>query len=218
MRALRELVAGTAASLADTHRPGENHRQGGTIPRCWWRPSAARPRELTSPLERGGEDGRIRVRGWRGRGCSIFQPSCRTVHGILPHPALNPAQSHRSFAPTPAGRDPSATCRPPIAPRVPEAFAADVDPETAGLMAATQRPWSGAGTPRPRARRGGGRSRRGTCCAPRTGPFRRRAAIHGRAWERPDRGGGGLPRVHGVAAGGRDAAASECYAARQGSR
>ena len=27
----------------------------------------------------------------------------------------------------------------------PEAFAADVDPETAGVMAATQRPWSGAG-------------------------------------------------------------------------
>jgi pimeloyl-ACP methyl ester carboxylesterase len=38
-----------------------------------------------------------------------------------------------------------ATFRLPIAPRVPEAFAADVDPETAGLMAATQRPWSGAG-------------------------------------------------------------------------
>jgi hypothetical protein len=27
----------------------------------------------------------------------------------------------------------------------PEAFAADVDPETAKVMAATQRPWSGAG-------------------------------------------------------------------------
>jgi pimeloyl-ACP methyl ester carboxylesterase len=27
----------------------------------------------------------------------------------------------------------------------PEAFAADVDPEAAGVMAATQRPWSGAG-------------------------------------------------------------------------
>jgi pimeloyl-ACP methyl ester carboxylesterase len=31
----------------------------------------------------------------------------------------------------------------------PEAFAADVDPETAGVMAATQRPWSGAGAATP---------------------------------------------------------------------
>jgi pimeloyl-ACP methyl ester carboxylesterase len=36
-----------------------------------------------------------------------------------------------------------------------------------------------------------------------------RAAIHGRAWERTDRGGGGLARVHGVAAGGRDPADPE---------
>jgi hypothetical protein len=34
-------------------------------------------------------------------------------------------------------------------------------------------------------------------------------AIHGRAWECTDRGGGGLARVHGVAAGGRDAADPE---------
>jgi hypothetical protein len=33
-----------------------------------------------------------------------------------------------------------------------------------------------------------------------------RAAIHGRAWKRADRGGGGLARVHGVAARGRDTA------------
>jgi hypothetical protein len=31
----------------------------------------------------------------------------------------------------------------------PEALAADVDPETAGVMAATQRPWSGAGAATP---------------------------------------------------------------------
>jgi pimeloyl-ACP methyl ester carboxylesterase len=31
----------------------------------------------------------------------------------------------------------------------PEAFAADVDPETAAVMAATQRPWSGAGADTP---------------------------------------------------------------------
>jgi pimeloyl-ACP methyl ester carboxylesterase len=31
----------------------------------------------------------------------------------------------------------------------PEAFAADVDPETAAIMAATQRPWSGAGAATP---------------------------------------------------------------------
>jgi pimeloyl-ACP methyl ester carboxylesterase len=58
----------------------------------------------------------------------------------------------------------------------PEAFAADVDPETAKVMAATQRPWSGAGTPGPRARRGGGPSRRGTWWAPRTEPSRRRGS------------------------------------------
>ena len=92
----------------------------------------------------------------------------------------------------------------------PEAFAADVDPETAKVMAATQRPWSGAGTPGPRARRGGGPSRRGTWWAPRTEPSRRRgSASWGRACERADRGGGGVARVHGVAAGGRDAADPE---------
>jgi hypothetical protein len=145
MRALSELVAGTAASLADTHRPGENHRQGATIPRCRWRPPAARPRELTSPLERGGEDGRIRVRGWRGRGCSISSPPvepcmgfCRTRRSTRLK-AIAASLRHRPVVTHPA------TFRPPIAPRVPEAFAADVDPETAGLMAATQRLWSGAG-------------------------------------------------------------------------
>jgi pimeloyl-ACP methyl ester carboxylesterase len=44
-----------------------------------------------------------------------------------------------------------------------EAFAADVDPETAGVMAAPRRP-------APRARPRGGPSRRGTCSAPRTEP------------------------------------------------
>jgi hypothetical protein len=32
----------------------------------------------------------------------------------------------------------------------------------------------------------------------------RRATLHGRAWQRPDPGGGGLPRIHGLPAGGRD--------------
>ena len=72
----------------------------------------------------------------------------------------------------------------------PEAFCADVDPETAKVMAATQRPWSGAGYRGPSHPAGG-------------------ATIHGRAWERTDRGGGGLARVHGVAAGGRDPADPE---------
>jgi hypothetical protein len=58
----------------------------------------------------------------------------------------------------------------------PEAFCADVDPETATVMAATQRPWSGAGYACPSGPRGGGRSRRGTCWAPRTGPSRRRGS------------------------------------------
>ena len=40
----------------------------------------------------------------------------------------------------------------------PEAFAGDVDPETAAVMAATQRPWSGAAAATPSVRRGGGRS------------------------------------------------------------
>ena len=55
----------------------------------------------------------------------------------------------------------------------PEAFAADVDPETAAVMAATQRPWSGAAaaTPLGPARRGGP-FRRGTCSAQRTGRSR----------------------------------------------
>ena len=55
----------------------------------------------------------------------------------------------------------------------PEAFAADVDPGTAGVMAATQRPWSGAGAATPSGPAGGGQSCRGTCWAPRTEPFRR---------------------------------------------
>jgi pimeloyl-ACP methyl ester carboxylesterase len=40
----------------------------------------------------------------------------------------------------------------------PEAFAADVDPETAAVMAATQRPWSGAGAATPSGPPGGGPS------------------------------------------------------------
>jgi hypothetical protein len=91
----------------------------------------------------------------------------------------------------------------------PEAFVADVDHEAAKVMAATQRPWRAPGTPGPRACRGG--------VHPVVVPGGHRgpshsaggAAIHGRAWERTDRGGGGLARVHGVAAGGRDAADPE---------
>jgi hypothetical protein len=36
-----------------------------------------------------------------------------------------------------------------------------------------------------------------------------RAALHGRARQRPDPGGGGLPRIHGLPAGGRDPADPE---------
>ena len=58
----------------------------------------------------------------------------------------------------------------------PEAFAADVDLETAKVTAATQRPWSGAGYAGPSGPPGGGRSRRGTWWAPRTEPFRQRGS------------------------------------------
>ena len=92
----------------------------------------------------------------------------------------------------------------------PEAFAADVDPEAAAVMAATQRPWSGAGAATPS-------GPAGVAVHPVVVPTRHPgpshsacgAAIHGRAWERADRGGRGLARVHGVAAGGRDAADPE---------
>ena len=56
-----------------------------------------------------------------------------------------------------------------------EAFAADVDPETAAVMAAAQRPYAAAAfAPRRRARRRGRRCRAGTCSAPRTRRSRRR--------------------------------------------
>jgi pimeloyl-ACP methyl ester carboxylesterase len=58
----------------------------------------------------------------------------------------------------------------------PEAFAADVDPEMAAVMAASQRPWSGAGAATPSGPPGGGPSRRGTCSVPRTEPFRLRGS------------------------------------------
>jgi pimeloyl-ACP methyl ester carboxylesterase len=58
----------------------------------------------------------------------------------------------------------------------PEAFAADVDPETAAVMAATQRPWSGAAAATPSGPPGGGPSRRGICSALRTEPSRRRGS------------------------------------------
>ena len=58
----------------------------------------------------------------------------------------------------------------------PEAFCADVDPETAAVMAATSDPGAAPGRPRPRVRPGGGRSRRGTYWAPRTEPFRLRGS------------------------------------------
>jgi len=54
----------------------------------------------------------------------------------------------------------------------PEAFAADVDPETAAVMAATL----ARRRPRPRARPGGGPSHRGICWAPMTEPSRRRGS------------------------------------------
>jgi pimeloyl-ACP methyl ester carboxylesterase len=89
----------------------------------------------------------------------------------------------------------------------PETFAADVDPETAAVMAATQRPWSGAAAATPS-------GPPGVAVHPLVVFARHRgpsdpaggAAIHGRAWERADRRGGGLACVHGVPAGGRDAA------------
>ena len=58
-----------------------------------------------------------------------------------------------------------------------ETFAADVDPETAAVMAAAQRPYAAAvfaGTRR--ARRRGTRCRAGTCSAPRTRRSRRRSS------------------------------------------
>jgi Cys/Met metabolism PLP-dependent enzyme len=80
----------------------------------------------------------------------------------------------------------------------PEAFAADVDPETAKVMAATQRPWSGAGYAGPS-------GPPGVAVDPVVVPGGHRgpshptggAALHGRAWERTDRGGGGLARIRG---------------------
>ena len=58
-----------------------------------------------------------------------------------------------------------------------EAFAADVDPETAAVMAAAQRPYAAAAfEPRRRARRRGRRCRAGICSAPRTRRSRRRSS------------------------------------------
>jgi hypothetical protein len=58
----------------------------------------------------------------------------------------------------------------------PEAFAADVDPEVAAVMAATQRPWSDAGAATPSGAPGWRSIPSGTCSAPRTEPFRRRGS------------------------------------------
>jgi hypothetical protein len=55
----------------------------------------------------------------------------------------------------------------------PEAFAADVDRETAEVMAATQRPWSGAGYATPSGPAGWRSIPSWYRWAPRTGPFRR---------------------------------------------
>jgi pimeloyl-ACP methyl ester carboxylesterase len=92
----------------------------------------------------------------------------------------------------------------------PEAFGADVDSATAAVMAATQRPWSGAG-PRHALGPGGVAVHPVVVPAGHRGPSHSTcgAAIYGRAWEGADRGGGGLARVHGVTAGGRDAADPE---------
>jgi pimeloyl-ACP methyl ester carboxylesterase len=92
----------------------------------------------------------------------------------------------------------------------PETFAAEVDPETGrgdGGDAATVE----------RRRRGHALGPAGVAVHPVVVPAGHRGpshsaggtAIHGRAWERADRRGGGLARVHGVAAGGRDAADPE---------
>jgi hypothetical protein len=92
----------------------------------------------------------------------------------------------------------------------PEAFAADVDPETAAVMAATP-----ATLERGRVRHALGPARLAVHPVVVPGGHRGPShpaggtALHGRARERTDRGGGGLPRVHGVAAGGRDAADPE---------
>src|SRR5215212_7484994 len=56
---------------------------------------------------------------------------------------------------------------------------------------------------------GTGRSAAGTRLSPKTSHSASGTAIHGRAWELPDRGGGGLARVHGLAVGGRDKADPE---------
>jgi len=92
----------------------------------------------------------------------------------------------------------------------PEAFAADVDPDTAAVIAVTQRPWSGAAAATP-----SGPAR--VAFNPVVVPARHRGsrhsacgtALHGQAWERANGGGGGLACVHGVAARGRDAADPE---------
>ena len=82
-----------------------------------------------------------------------------------------------------------------------EAFAADVDDETAFVMAATQRPWG-------RCRAGHALGPAGLEVDPVVVPARHGGprhpgcgpAIHGRARERADRGGRGVARVHGLAA------------------
>jgi pimeloyl-ACP methyl ester carboxylesterase len=57
---------------------------------------------------------------------------------------------------------------------VPAAFCADVDPEPAKVMAATQRPWSGAGYGTPSGPPGWRSIPSWYLGVPRTGPFRRR--------------------------------------------
>ena len=90
----------------------------------------------------------------------------------------------------------------------PEAFAADVDPETAAVMAATQRPWSGAGADTPSGPPGwrsipswyllGTEDRAIPPAGQRFMAERGKARIDGR-----------ITRVHGVPAGGRHAADPE---------
>ena len=65
----------------------------------------------------------------------------------------------------------------------PEAFAADVDADTAAVMAATQRPWSGAAAATPSGPPGWRSIPRGTCWAPRTELFRRRGSDSWRSVE-----------------------------------
>jgi len=85
------------------------------------------------------------------------------------------------------------------------AFAADVDQATADLMAAAQRPYAAAASAG--APSGPLAWKTLPCCsAPKTRRSHRRSNDHGRARERDDRGGTGLPRLVRFAARRRDPA------------